>query len=50
VAGIEDGGQSHTRLEGRDHDAVHLIVDNVASGAEINGIDDFVITVIFVAV
>jgi hypothetical protein len=47
---IEDGGESHTGLEGLDHDTVHLVVDNVAGGAEINWVDDLVVTVIFIAV
>jgi hypothetical protein len=29
---------------------VHLVVDNVAGGAEINWVDDLVVTVIFIAV
>ena len=37
-------------MEGRDHDAVHFVVDNVAGGAEVDGVDYFIVTVVFVAV
>lgn len=47
---IEDGGESHTGLEGCDHDTVHLVVDNVTGRAEIHWIDDLVVAIIFVAV
>ena len=50
VAGVEDGGQAHTWLEGLYHDAVHLIVNDVACYSEVDGVDDFVVAVVFVAV
>ena len=50
MAGVEDGGQAHAGLEGLHQDAVHFVVDNMTNLAEIDGIDDFVIAVIFIAV
>lgn len=50
MAGVEDGGQADTRLERPDEDAVHLVVDNVAGHAEIDGVDDLVIAIFFIAV
>jgi hypothetical protein len=37
-------------LEGRDHDTVHFVVDNVAGCAEVDRVDYFVITIVLVAV
>ena len=50
VAGVEDGGEADAGLEGADHDAMHFVVDDVAGLAEVDGVDDFVIAVFFVAV
>ena len=50
VAGVEDGGQAHTRLKALDHDSVHLIVDDVTDSSEVDRVDDFVIAVLFIAV
>ena len=50
VAGVEDGGQTHAWLEGFDHDVVHEVVDNVACLTEIDGVDDFIIAIVFIAV
>ena len=50
VAGVEDCGQADAGGEGHDEDAVHFVVDDVAGLAEVDGVDDFVVAVIFVAV
>ena len=50
MAGIENGGEAHARLQGLDQDSVHFVVDDVAIGAEVYGVDDFVVAVVFVAV
>lgn len=50
VTGIEDSRQSDTRLQRFDHDPVHLIVDNVAGSPEIDRVDNFVVSVVFVTV
>ena len=50
VAGIEDGGEADPGLEGADHYAVHLVVDDVAGYTEVDGIDDFIVAVFFVTV
>ena len=50
MARVEDGGQSDAGLQGGHHDAVHFVVDDVAGGAEVDGVDDFVVAVVFVAV
>lgn len=50
MAGVEDGSQADAGLQRGNHDAVHFIVDNVAGGTEVNGVDYFVIAVIFVAI
>lgn len=50
VAGIEDGGEADAGLEGADHDAVHLVVDDVAGYTEVDGVDDFIVAIFFVAV
>ena len=50
VAGVEDGGEADAGLEGGHHDAVHFIVDDVADLAEVDGVDDLVVAVWFVAV
>lgn len=50
VAGIEDAGEADARSKGADHDLVHLVVDDVADGAEVDGVDYFVVAVFFVAV
>lgn len=50
MARIEDGGQTDTGLEGLDHDAVHFIVDDVASHTKIHGVNDLIVTVLFITV
>lgn len=50
MTGIEDSRQSDTRLQRFDHNPVHLVVDNVARSPEIDRVDDFVVSVVFVAV
>jgi hypothetical protein len=50
MAGIEDSGQSNTGLQWLDHDSVHLVIDNMSNLAEINWVDDLVITVLFISI
>ena len=50
MAGVEDCGQADTGLEGLDEDAVHVVVDDVTGNSEVDGVDDFVVAVVFVAV
>ena len=50
VAGVEDCGQADAGGEGHYEDAVHFVVDDVAGLAEVDWVDDFVVTVVFVAV
>ena len=50
MARVEDGGQAHAGLQGGHHDAVHLVVDDVADLPEVHGVDDLVVAVGFVAV
>lgn len=50
VARVEDGREAHAGLQRRHHDAVHLVVDNVSSLAKVDGVNDFVVAVLFVAV
>lgn len=50
VAGVEDCGEADAGLEGGYHDAVHFVVDDVADLAEVDGVDDLVVAVGFVAV
>ena len=50
MAGVDDGGQAHARLEWADEDVVDLVVDNVAGGLVVDGDEGLVVTVVFVAV
>lgn len=50
MAGVEDGGETDTGREAADHDVVHFVVDNVAVCTEVDGVDDFVVAVFFVAI
>lgn len=50
MAGVEDGGEATPRGEAFDHDAMHLVVNDVALAAEVDGVDDLVIAVFFIAV
>jgi hypothetical protein len=50
VAGVEDRSESDPWLERGYHDSVHFIVDNMACGAEVDGVDDFVVAVVFIAI
>lgn len=50
VARVEDGGEAHTGLQGPHHDAVHLVIGDVARLAEVDGVDDLVVAVFLVAV
>jgi hypothetical protein len=50
VARVEDGGQADARLQGLDDEFVDLVVDDVARASKVDRVDDFVVTVFFVAV
>lgn len=50
VARVEDGGETHAGLEGAHHDAVHLVVGDVAGLAEVDRVDDLVVAVFLIAV
>lgn len=50
VAGIENGGQSDSGLERRNHDTVHLVINNVASSAEVHWVNYFIVAVVLVTV
>ena len=50
MAGVEDGGKSYAGLEGLHHYAMHFIIDYVAYLTEIDGIDDFIVAIVFVAI
>lgn len=50
MAGVEDCGQSYTGLQWLDHDSVHLVIDNMSDLAEINWVDDLVISVFFISI
>jgi hypothetical protein len=50
VARVEDGGEAHAGLQGAHHDAVHLVVGDVAVLAEVDRVDDLIIAVLLVAV
>jgi len=43
-------GEPDTRLERSDHYPVHFIVNNMTSCSEINGINDLVISILFISV
>lgn len=50
VTRVEDGGQPHACGQRAHHDAVHLVVCDVPDLPEVDGVDDFVVAVVFVAV
>jgi hypothetical protein len=50
MAGVEDGGQAHTRFEGLDQDVVHLVVYDVTGRFVVDGVDDLVVAIFFVSV
>jgi hypothetical protein len=50
VARVKNGCQSDTGLERLDHDAVHLVVYDVTCDAEINRVNNLVVTIIFVTI
>lgn len=50
MARVKDGGEANAGGEGADHDAVHFVVCNVAYLAEIDGVDYFVVAIVFIAV
>lgn len=50
MARVEDGGETDTGLEGLDDVVVDFVVDDVAVGLVVEGVDDFVVAIFFVAV
>jgi hypothetical protein len=50
VTRVEDSCQPDAGLQWHDHDAVHLVVGDVAGLSEVDGVDDFVVTIGLVAV
>lgn len=50
MAGVEDSCEANSGLEGTNHDSVHFVVDDVASGAEVDWVDDFVVAIVFIAI
>lgn len=50
MARIENGSQANTGLKGSDQAEVYLVVDNVSGLPMINGVDDFIVAIIFIAV
>ena len=50
MAGVEYCGEPDTGLKGLDHDTVHLVIDDMACAAEVDGVDYFVVAVFFIAV
>lgn len=50
VAGIENGRQPDTALQGPNHDSVHLVICDVAGLSEVDRVYDFVVAVGLVAV
>lgn len=50
MARVEDRSEPHAWLQRRDHDSVHLVIDNVSDLAEIDRIDDLVVPVLLVPV
>lgn len=50
MAGVEDGSETDTRLERLDNHSVDVIIDNVSIRGMVDRVDDFIITVLFVAV
>lgn len=50
VTRVEDAGETNARAEWSDADRVNLVVDDVAALLEVDGINHFVIAIIFVAV
>lgn len=50
MARVEDCRETHARLQGSHHDAMHFIIDDVAVLAKVDGIDDLIVTIRLVAV
>lgn len=50
MARVEDTGKAYTWLKRGDHDGVHLIINNVSDLSEIDRVDDFIVTVVLVAI
>lgn len=50
MARVEDSRQSHPGLERAHHNAMHLIINDVARCSEIHRVNDLVVAVVFVTV
>ena len=50
VARVDDGGEAHARLQGFHDCVVDLVIDDVACGLEVDGVEALVVAVFFVAV
>ena len=50
VAGIENGSEPYATDKRLDHDAVHLVVGDVAVLTEIDGVNNFVVAVGLIAI
>jgi len=50
MARVEDGRQPHSGLQGLHDDMVDLVVDDVAVFFEVDGVDDFVVSILLIAV
>lgn len=50
MAGVENGRKADTRLKRLDDHGVDVIVDNVAFRGVVDGVDDFIVAVLFIAV
>lgn len=50
MAGVDDGGEAHARLEGLDDEVVDLVVNNGALGLVVDGAQALVVAVFLVAV
>ena len=50
MARIENGSQPNAWLKGLNHDAMHFIIHNVSSHSEIDWIDDFIVSVLFITI
>lgn len=50
MTGVEDGSETNTRLKRPDDHGVDVIIDNVSLGSMVDGVDDFIVTVVFVTI
>jgi hypothetical protein len=50
MARVEDSSETDTLSQGLHHTVVDLVIDNGASFSVINGVDAFIVTIIFVTI